>query len=406
MIDNPALENILLTATDFSTVCEIYESDAVPTDDGFDPAEAIGAFAAIDGIVFRGRTYSALVEKFGSAKRTITTETNSTSVTFCNLANVAANFEFAHGFEGLILVIRLISRSMSVELSESQLLFVGRCDKPKSGNRKSFTVSAKAIVGSIDIQIPRRTFTEEDREGRVPTDPEFEGFKFLPQYGTTHYSVREKRGGILGFFGFKKTVKKTLPYSSHSDLDADKPVPEVWGRSQLIGVHIAYIDVGTTLKIRTAFCEGPISGFSNIRSTNALLPLNAGSIVQFTGKVGTANGPDDPSFVGPGYYSRTAYIRSTVTNSAVDVIDPAPDIAAVIHGRLMQTPDEDGNWETNSPVVSDNAAAHTYFAFTSPFYFNLGTEWIDQPSFTECYNFNKENIFNIGLSDFVFIDVG
>jgi len=229
MIDNAALATILETATDISTVCEIYDADAVPSDDGLDPVDALDCFAAVEGITFRTREYKQLVSSFGTIKRTITKETNNASVTFSNISREISDFEFTNGFEGLIMIIRLISRSLSTDLTDSQILFTGRCEKPTSGTKASLTVTAKFIVGSVDVMCPRRKFTKEDQAGRVTTDPEFEGFLFIPQYGTTTYSVREKRGGILGLLGFKKTVQKTLAYSSFSDLDANKSVPEVFG---------------------------------------------------------------------------------------------------------------------------------------------------------------------------------
>jgi len=406
-IENEALESILRTATDISTVCEIYASDAVPGDDGLDPADAIDCFAAVSGITFRGRSYKKLVKKFGRIKRTLRKETNSASVDFSNIDNQISQFEFdpTKGFEGLILVIRLISRSRSIALTDSKIEFTGRCEKPKSGNRHTLSVSAKFILGgSISaVNIPRRKFSKDDQAGRPASDPEFEGFLYIPQYGTTAYSVRKKAGGILGLFGFKKTVTQTMQWSSFSDLDANKDVPEVFGRAQVLGSHIAYVDIGVDLKIRTAFCEGPIEDLQNVRSTDATLPLTF--IAEFLGLVGTANGPDDPTFPDyPSYYSRTAHTRAVITNSAMDVTDAAPDIAAVIVGRKMTVPTSGGVW--SDFAWTNNGAAHTRFVITSPDYFKLDPGWVDDPTFFDTHTFNAEQIFNTSLSDFIFVDAG
>lgn len=402
MIENAALENILLSATDISTVCEIYDADAVPGSDGLDPEDALDCFAAIEGIVFRGQTYKRLVKKFGKITRTITKETNSTSVEFCNLDNQISQFEFTNGFEGLILVVRLISRSRSVALTDSQIIFTGRCEKPKSGNRQSLSVTAKFILGSKTVPIPRRKFTKDDQEGRVQSDPEFEGFPYTPQYGTTAYSVRKKAGGIAGLFGFKKTVTQTLQWSSFSDLDQNKDVPEVFGRAQILGTHLAYSDVGSHLRVRTAFCEGEIEDITFARSIDATLPITFTAYLM--GLVGAANGPDDPDIPGNGYYSRTAHMRCIIVNSAMDVTDPAPDIAAVILGRLMLTPDGSGDWVNT--VWTNNGSAHTRFVLTSPYYFKLDANWIDDDCFTDVFNFNAEQIFNREISDFAFVNEG
>jgi hypothetical protein len=288
MLENDDLQNILATATDMSVVCEIYGADETPTVDGFDPDDAIGCFATISGITFAGVEYQRLVKSFGKINRKITAESNTATVEFSNVSREISTFEFNHGFEGLIMVIRLISRSLSTSLAKSEILFTGRCEKPKSGNKDSLSVSATWILGGQEVKIPRRKFAKEDPEGRVESDPEFEGFLFMPQYGTVSYSVRVKRGGILGIFGFKKTVQKTLAYSSHSDLDANKPIPEVLGRSQLLLTHIAYADVGTELRMRSAACEGEISDIQNLRAIETRLALIGDS--SFTpGSVGAAN---------------------------------------------------------------------------------------------------------------------
>lgn len=402
MIENPALENILLNATDISTVCEIYDADAIPSDDGLDPDDAIDCFAAIEGITFRGRAYKRLVKKFGRIKRTISKEINSCSIEFSNLDNQISQFEFTHGFEGLILVVRLISRSQSIALTDSQILFTGRCEKPKSGNRQSMSITAKFILGSTTVNVPRRKFTKEDQEGRVASDPEFEGFPFTPQYGTSTYSVRQRRGGILGFFGFKKTVTQTLQWSSFSDLDANKDVPEIFGRAQILGVHLAYEDVGTELRVRTAFCEGEIADIQNARSTDETLPILFTAFRM--GLVGTANGPDDPTIPGAGWYSRTAHMRSVIVNSTMEETDPAPDIAAVIIGRLMDIPDGSGDWVDFG--WTNNGSAQTRFLITSEDYSKLDPGWVDDDFFYDVFTFNAEQIYNRELSDFTFVDEG
>ena len=401
MIDNAALQSILESASDISIVCEIYDEDTTPTVDGFDPADALKLYAAVSGVTFAGETYTCMVSKFGRVNRIITGESNTASVTFSNITREVSAFEFNTGFEGLIMVIRLISRS-DATLANSQILFTGKCEKPTSGDRDSLTVKATWILGGLDVQIPRRKYTKEDQEGRVSTDPEFEGFEFIPQYGTTNYSVRngKKRGGIAGFFGFKKTVVKTLAYSSYSELDSNMPVAEVFGVSQIMGQHIGYDDVGTFIRVRTAFCEGEISDMVNVRSIDDRMPLDGVSYAECYGLIGALN-VDDPSWVAPGNYSKTAYIRGKVTNTTIEDVEPAPDIVGVIYGRLVTIPDGSGDWVTTD-TFDDNAASHTRFILTSEDYFNLDENWIDDEAAYESWLFNKELIIDRSYSDFVF----
>lgn len=402
MITNPALENILKFATDISIVCEIYSADTTPGADGFDPADALDCFAKVSGITFRGKTYKRLVRSFGSITRTITEKTNSAQVTFDNLSREISDFEFNTGFEGLILVIRLLSRSQSVALTDSQILFVGRCEQPKSGTKERLTVTANFILSSLDTEIPRRKFAPEDHEGRTPGDILFEGFRFMPQYGVTTYNVRVRRGGLLGLLGFKKTVTRTLQYSSYSDLDAERSVPEAFGRVQLAGVHMAYSDIGTSFRTATAFCEGEIEGYINIRSATPQFPLTS-----YAPRYGKLGGVDEqvpnpiPDWVGNGYYSRTAYIYATANGSAVEVVEPAPDIVAVILGKKILTPDEFGVW--NTTVWTDNPAAVVRFLMTSDYYYKLNENWLDNDSFLAAYRFNDEMLFDLSYSDFLFV---
>lgn len=407
MIENTAWAAILASATDFSTVCEIYEADATPAANGFDPDDAIDCFAAATGVSFMGVDYKQLIKNFGRINRRISKESNTASVDFSNVSREIASFEFNHGFEGLIMVIRLISRSQSVDQDTSQILFTGRCEKPKSGNKTTLSVTATWILGGLEIQIPRRKFSPDDQEGRVPTDPNFEGFLFMPQEGSLSYSTREKRGGIAGLLGFKKTVRHTLQYSSHSDIDANRPVPEIFGRAQIKGIHIAYIDVGAELRMRTAFSEGPIEDIQNPRSVQSLLAILGDYGVAY-GVEGAGNEifPALPltEWVGQGIYSRTALIIAhTNPGSEITVDDPAPDIVAVILGRLMTIPDGSGDWVLDGEWT-DDGAAHTRFVLCSPDYFNLDANWIHEPDFTECYLFNNERIIDRSLSDFLFIN--
>lgn len=406
MIENAALRSILETGTDISVVAEIYSADAVPTDDGFDPVDALDRFAAIGDsaggtVTLLGLSYKRLIQKFGTIKRTITKEINSSSVTFSNVSREISSFEFNNGFEGLILVIRLLSRSRSVALTDTQILFAGRCEKPDSGDKDSLTVTAKFILGSLGVNIPRRKFGPEDHEGRVESDPEFEGFAYHQVYGTTTYPRKKSAGGILGILGFKKTVRQTLEWSSYSDLDANKSVPEIFGRAQILVTLIAAEDVGDHLRFRGAVCEGEVESFTAY-STDSTLPITFTAYLN--GLVGTLNGPDDPDIPGNGYYSRTAYMRAIIINSAMDVTDAAPDVAALVLGRKMTIPGSDDVWDQFE--WTDNAAAQAVFLLTDPFYYKLDPNWIDYTYATECYRFNAEEILDASRSDFLFVDEG
>lgn len=403
MIQNAALDNIMATCRDWSTVVEIYSSDTVPTDDGFDPNDALDCFAAASGISFLGVDYKAKIKKIGTIKKSIGKEVNTASVQFANIDRYITAFEFQYGFEGLIMVVRGFSRSMSTQLSHSKIEFAGRCDQPSGGNKETVTVNAKFIIGAVDVRCPRRKFTVDDQDGRVSTDPEFEGFIYTPQYGSTTYTRRVKSGGFLGWWN-KKTRVATIAWSGYSDLDQGKSVPEVFGRSQLEFVLIGATDAGTFIRVRLACCEGEIEDIVNARSTDLSLPLHPTNYAELHGLVGTANGPDDPAWVAPGYYSRTAHFRGQIDGSAIDAYEPVPAIVGIVVGRLLPLPDSVGDWVNFA--WTDNPAAVTRFLFTDNKYQNLHVNWIDNAAANECYEFNGELIFNTSLSDFIYVEQG
>jgi hypothetical protein len=400
MIENITLENILTTATDIVTVCEIYQSSATPP---FDPADAIGCFASSEDVTFMGVPYKQLITRFGSSTRNTTGEIPTSGVTFSNTTREIAKFEFDHGFEGLILVTRILSRSRSTALAFSKIEFVGRCEKPEEGDKESIGVSAKAITGSIEVMVPRRRFGPDDLEGRPATDPEFEGFIDMPSFGTVTWLRKEKKGGFLGWWN-KKWVRHTLNYSSRSALDANKVVPLVMGRAQMIGVLIGGADVGTEIRMRVAFAEGEIAGFENVRSTDYSFPVSMEGTPQL-GKVGALNVDDAPTWIGPGLHSRTAVMRAKASGTLVENDDPPPEVAAVVKGLILNVPDS-GNLWTGTKVWSDNAAAQVRMLYTDPDYFNLETAWVDDDEFAEFFRYNGELIFNSEVSDFTFVVEG
>lgn len=394
----------LTNGTDLSVVAEIYPADETPATDGFDPNNALKCYAKTNGITFMGVEYTRLVSNIGRLKKTIGKEINTATLELDNLSREASQFEFSQGFEGLILVFRWISRSQSSSLADSLILWVGRLDAPQSGSRTSLPLSAKFILGSINQEIPRRKFSPDDPNGRPPQDVLYEGFRFTPQYGTVTYSNRERRGGLAGLLGFKKSVKYTLQYSSFSDLDAEKSLPDAFGRVQLIGTHLGYADLGTFHLAVTAFCEGQVQDLINVRADDTRFSNNG--LVKRYGKLGGVGDQipwTDTRFnnIANGYFSRTALLYTAWNGSNVQTIDPAPGVIAVVLAKIITIPDGSGDWVTSA--WSDNGAAVVRHLITADDYFKLGSAWVDDDSFLEAYNYNNELIFDYSHSDILFI---
>ncbi|HKS27072.1 MAG TPA: LamG domain-containing protein [Pyrinomonadaceae bacterium] len=377
-----------------SLVCEIYEPDTLPGVDGFDPADALACFSGAsvpDWAGYRGKTYHRLVKKWGPIDRSGGTEFNSVNLGFANdgekfMASLILSQPLGT-FEGYHLVIRIISRDQSVTLQDSDVRFCGKIDKPSDITREDFPLSAKEHIGTIDVVIPRRKFSYDDLEGRDPADPLFEGYRFLPTSGELTFKVRERRTDILGLFGLKKTVTKTLQYSSHSALDAGRAVPLVFGRCQMLGIHIGYADVGNSIPMLTAWADGGRYGiwkYENLRKVSPgftpLVTLDAAPTYRY----GTAGGtgtqfpvlvPSAADKIGNGYYSYTAWTYTFVNGSELDQDDAAPDLASIIFGCIIPLPDATGAFTTTG--FSDNPAYIARFILTDPFLMNIDPAFID-----------------------------
>lgn len=406
MITDATLQSVS-NATDQTVVIEIYSPDETPTADGFDPANALKRYAAIAGLTFAGETYTQLIRSMGSSRRTTTESANTFNFELDNLSREASQFEFATGFEGCVVIQRLISRELSTAIDESIILFAGRCDKPTTGSKASLPVTAKSIIDSTEAELPRRKFQSTDANGLTPDNVLFEGFPYMPQTGSFTYLAREPKGGLAGLFGMKRTVTKTMSYSSFSDLDAEKYVPVVLGRCQIAGIHMGYADHGGTILSTTAFCEGQIESLSNFRVDDLRFRFSspgpeASVRVGELGNVGAQVPHIDPRLHPNGYFSRTALTFVEYIGTNILETDAAPLLYCKCMGMLMTIPDAAGEWVTTG-VWSDNPAAHARFILTSDDYYKLDVNWLDDESFTESYNYNNGYLLDASYADIVLL---
>ena len=379
-----------------AVVAEIYAPDAVPP---FDPADALKRYASVADVAVAGQPYKPQIRSFGSFTRTVGDEIPMCDITLDNLDRDASRFEFGTGFEGCILVVRWISRSNAEDLEDTVVMWAGRIQQPESGSREEVTLTAKFMLGSLWVKMPRRKFTPEDRAARNPADPLYEGFRFMPQYGKDTYSKRGQ--GFLANLRLKAKYGKgnSISWSSYSDIDQDKYLPEVFGRTQLAGTNLSYADIGTDIRCTTAFCEGEILGFVNFRSIDPRWSVKPTPVFRYgkQGGVGTQIPLTDANWPGNGYYSRTALVFSTCGGSNLLDEDPAPVFASVINGKLVTVPDGDGDWTLTK--WSDNGAAIVRYLITNEDYFNLPEGWIDDASFYEAHQYNDEIIYDRSDSD-------
>lgn len=384
------------TARRLSVVVEIYDADAVPGANGFDPAgeDCLKRWAKVVGINFRGVEYERLVLGDTTAKKKFGKQLSDASFTLDNGGRQVVDFENSVGFEGLIVVIRLIDRVSSADLEDSIVWFTGRCEKPNEFDRGSekVTITAKQILNQTQITIPRRRFSTDDEQGRAPSDPLFEGFRFSQRTAQVRYTERVRRGGFLGALGLSRNVTRYVQYSSHSDATAEMFVPVILGRAQASAIHLAYLDYGTWIHGSAAWCDGQIKAYQNMRSVTPGLSIR--DVIHYYGELGGTGVQviDDPDWVGVGIYSRTAWIRFVSLGTKIDVEDPAPEIVSVILGLLMPLPDASGVF--NQKDWTDNPAYISRWLMNSPDYFNLAPEWFD----------DAEIIKTAGYCDHILVD--
>lgn len=389
-----ALWDALESQSQRLNVCvEIYPNNVTPGANGFNPASA-SLRVANKTLTFLGNSYTRYVEKVGRVNRTITEKFNTVSVDLNNHDRTMAAFvlDTVDPLEGTFLVVRIVSRAFTASsLLDSFVIFTGKCEKVFDATNQKIVISAKQYIGSVEQEIPWRTFDSEDEEGRAITDPEYEGFPFTPQNVTVQYSERVPRGGLLGALGFKKTVQRTIQYTSQKEAQDDQVVPLVLGRANVKLIPITSLDVGGAINSIMAACEGPILQWFDHRILTPNFNGPFGSYYRLGYPGGTQDQfPLTPAeggnfYAGNSYYSNTAWTAFFVNGTDVSVQEPAPESAAIIMGMVIEMPDASGDFTLTG--WTDNPAFITRWALTHTDVLNLDPAFINDPQCvkTACY---------------------
>lgn len=396
-VSNTFLAALQANSKDLVKVVEIYHQDAVPGAGGFDPqsGDFLVGYAKVAGVSFRTRNYKRLLLSTGGVSKHLDKELSGFDFTLSNLSREVVDFELATGYEGLICVVRVLDRNLSTNLNDSIVEFVGRCEKPETFDRRSESVSIAAlqILNSTEVIIPRRTFSPDDPEGRVPSDPLFEGFRIQHRTGSVNYTEKKR---FLIFFS--KRVTRTLQYSSHSDFQSSQAVPVALGRVQTEMIQLAYADQGNGIAGTGAWCEGEIEAYESIRSVTPGFPLDA--TADKFGELGGVGNQinDDPGWVGSGIYSRLAYSRYYARGSRPEDDDPAPQIVSIIFGTKVPLPDGTNDF-TNITEFSDNPVYQSRWLMNSPDYFNLAHAFFDDDLIVEAGEYCEQVLVDHTLSE-------
>lgn len=362
---------------DLVVLYELYDADYQPAGTHFDPRSALQTFAGVSfTLPFGPVAYRREVLRGPSVKKSIGKEFNTVSVRFSNVSRYMANFVLNTHVEHMWLVVRVVSRSVATAignnistLTNSAVLFVGRCQKPDGFDRSTGTISAKPDMGTIEARLPPRVF-----QAGCPL--EFKGLECLgyealsaksaayqaaivcnkvPGLDCTTYANTEFTQGyeliqIQSSFVhksnesfFKKILnvlpgvsrqKTTVNNSLYDGTPYGNPIPLILGRWYKTLLPLQYQDIGTSINFLMAACRGKISDFINVRN----LTLGFTAPIGVTKHLGEYGGQGtqtrDTVFPQQGYFSRLAYITGYCNGSDIATEEAAPEIAAVIAGII------------------------------------------------------------------------
>lgn len=364
---------------------EFYDHDYIPGVNGFDPADAVEQFAA-EEITWDGIAYRREVVSRGDIVRSVGEKTNSVTVSFSNISRYLATLAQSTEIEGLFLVIRCIA---PIVTNDSLVLFVGRCDKPSDIDKKSFSLTARQDFGDINQTVPPDRFQTDDPEGRLPSDPLFEGIPFTAINGSITFPRVEPSTSFLGrLFGRRRTVYVTQQWSSVESTPLGSVIPECFGRVQMELIPIMWVDRGGHVGYLMAACKGPIAGMDNIQSrtegwTGPLCNFQGtpGSVhLGDPGGTGTNQGSTCQPTLAPGlFFSHLAYVAGASLpddpEAAVEVADQPPTLTAIIRGRIVPLPDANGVY--NQSGWTDNPVHIARFILTSAKWVNINSAFME-----------------------------
>lgn len=378
----------ILRARDRDLICvfELYDADYQPVGAHFDPRDALQAFSGVKfTLPFGPVVYRREVLQGPAIRKSIGKEFNSVTIRFSNVSRYLADFVLHNEVEQMRLVVRVLSRSVaaaignsSTVLTNSGVLFVGRCGKPDGFNRLTGTITATPDMGTIAAQIPPRQF-----QASCPLEykgPECLGTELLSEKSAIYQAesvcdfmhedcvhkeneeffqgqqlvqiessfVNKAHEGLLskifrygglglvGHFLIGKRRQTSVNNSVHDGNPYGQPIPLIFGRWYKTLLPLQYQDIGTSINFLMAACRGKISDFINIRnlSLGFTQPIGVTKHLGEYGGGGTQTA--DTVFSQHGFFSRLAYITGYCNGSDIEAEDPAPEVSAIIAGTIPE----------------------------------------------------------------------
>lgn len=377
---------------------EFYDHDAVPGATGFDPDDALERFAA-EEITWNGLAYRREVKGGGQGRSDIIKnkgeKLNTVTINFSNISRYMATWAQTADIEGMIVVIRCVSPSVT---DDSIVLFTGKAGKPSDIDKEALTLNCEQYFGDINVIVPPRRFENSDPEGRLPSDPLYEGIDLVAIAGSVTFPQIVPTDSRIGrLFGRRRVTYRTEQWSSVDATPFGQVIAEIFGRCQMKltpfawadkGSHVGYLmavgngrlDAVTQLKSRTEGMSDPICSFANPPAPGV---IHLGD----PGGTGTNNGNTcQADLAGGRFFSNLSYVEGAsagvdangnVVALGLDVADSVPDTTALVRGKRVPLPNSSGVYGT--AAWTDNPVHMTRFALTDSKWLNIDSAFMEDP---------------------------
>lgn len=406
---------------DLVDLVEIYD----PDETDFVPSNAVYRFST-EHISWGEQTYTQELLDRDSITRYYGGQFNEVSYVFSNIRRAIGSMIYTLEMDGYYLLHRIVSRQNNDGASFT-VPFVGRIQPSQSANKLSGRLRARQYLGNIEAELPPRTISHRcplnfketggdclgnealgsksaayqaattcdksyDQCKSYANEEFFQGFRFRTASGT--FKFKAQRGGaggaLLSLIGLGKK-KITKSWTTQDDGAIGLELPLVLGRAQLQGIPLSHADTGTAIAFVVLWCEGKVNAIKNVRVvTPGFDPPQ--TVANYVGDYG-GTGTQTPG--GAGTYfngtpidhnSKTAFTTGVSFGDNPDTGDPAPEVAAMILGIEMTTPDFDGNYIDEG--FSDNPVDVARFCITENKILNhppeLWDDWAAYQTWLEC----------------------
>lgn len=373
-------------------VFEVYDTNYLPTAGQFDPADAVVLWAKIE-FTWLGNLYDRRIVSHSNISKYYSGKFDNITLTIENADRYFSEFLLTHDVNGMRLVVRYINTDYSSSIPDSVVCFVGRLQAPEGADidREQGDITAKEELASLDIEIPKRKVNPDDSVGRSPNDPLFDGFRFAARPSSVKF-VETEISRKFFFLLKKKEVIKYNQWSSQSGAE-DQTVPLIFGRVQMSGIPVFWVDIGFYIVGIWVFSGHKITSITSFQlpdqhyifygwwsdETHRQTHVHLGD----PGGTGTNASADTIENTYPqntALLSRTGYCGFAIGGPesesqpfANPQMDDVPNLVAIVQGEV-DLPDGDGVF--NQKGFSDSPVYIARFVLTSPDLFGLETDLI------------------------------